>query len=133
MKQLIKMSDYVLEQIEKLKNSEINILQFRNNIEAYANFLKKPLTIGMFVACDDEGNVLEDIIGNGMIHNYSEKVKQYQQAKAKVLFEVNFNVIDRKTYKILTLDGKNIWVSWNKSKTIEDLIPYNLELTYNQF
>ena len=135
MKQLIKMSDYVLEQIEKLKNSEINILQFRNNIEAYANFLKQPLTIGMFVPCDRYKNVLKE----------PYLFNEYQQAKAKVLFEGfkwgNNKMIFLETDKdyiidiwfdkdnIKSYDGKECKIL----KTIEDLIPYNLELTDNQF
>ena len=132
MKQLIKMSDYVLEQIEKLKNSEINILQFRNNIEAYANFLKKPLTIGMFVACDRYENVLKE----------PYLFNEYQQAKAKVLFkgfDVDFEdgiiIPFLGKYPIVFFDNSdsNKWILSDKFKTIEDLIPYNLELTDNQF
>ena len=132
MKQLIKMSDYVLEQIEKLKNSEINILQFRNNIEAYANFLKQPLTIGMFVPCDRYKNVLKE----------PYLFNEYQQAKAKVLFkgfDVDFEdgiiIPFLGKYPIVFFDNSdsNKWILSDKFKTIEDLIPYNLELTDNQF
>ena len=152
MKQLIKMSDYVLEQIEKLKNSEINILQFRNNIEAYANFLKQPLTIGMFVPCDDDGNVLEEpkciyIYKTQPFECSSDEMyrcRKYLEAKEKVLFkgfEVKEEVFvhGKIHYFIQKEDNKvmynfnNEWVVYGKLKTIEDLIPYNLELTDNQF
>ena len=150
MKQLIKMSDYVLEQIEKLKNSEINILQFRNNIEAYANFLKKPLTIGMFVPCDDDGNVLEEpkciyIYKTQPFECSSDEMyrcRKYLEAKAKVLFkgfDVDFEdgiiIPFLGKYPIVFFDNSdsNKWILSDKFKTIEDLIPYNLELTDNQF
>ena len=54
MKKLISMTDFVLEQ--RLKHSE----SFKSKVYAYANFIKKPLTLGMFVPCDEDGNVLEE-------------------------------------------------------------------------
>ena len=84
---LISMTVFVLEQSKRIMNVEITHLESHNQIVNYANFLKQPLKLEMFVPCDDNGNVLEDIIGNGMIHNYSEKVTQYEQAKEKVLFD----------------------------------------------
>ena len=89
---LISMTDFVLNINELVPKESDQFFQSWQNkkmmiIENYARFLKEPLRIEMFIPCDDNCNVLEDIIGNGMIHNYSEKVKQYEQAKDKVLFE----------------------------------------------
>ena len=83
---LISMTDFVLNINELVSKESDQFFQSWQNkkmmiIENYARFLKEPLRIEMFVPCDEDGNVLEDIIGNGMIHNYSEIVKQYQQAK----------------------------------------------------
>ena len=80
---IISMTDFVLDKQRFKEDSDTAIFKVTN----YAKFLKQPLELWMFVPCDENGNVLEDIIGNGMIHNYSEKVKQYEQAKDKVLFE----------------------------------------------
>ena len=117
MKNLIKMPEYVLE------NHGIKDPIF------YAKFITQTLELGMFVPCDEDGNVLEE-----PKENFGYKLQgklNYAIAKERCLFEENFSVIDRKTYKIVKLNNNNIWVSWNKSKTIEDLIPYNLELTEN--
>ena len=60
---LISMTDFVLEQKEKLKNSEqgfnIEKYDFIINVCNYAKFLKQPLEQFMFVPCDENGNVLE--------------------------------------------------------------------------
>ena len=80
---LISMTNFVIQEWEKDMYTD----DFTKIVKNYAYFLKQPLKLEMFVPCDEDGNVLEDIIGNGMIHNYSEKVKQYEQAKDKVLFE----------------------------------------------
>lgn len=82
------MTDFVLMQNENLKTAPEaydQYLQFVN----YANFLKQPLTLGMFVPCDENGNVL----GEPTFDNYmqpKEMLKQdevYQKAKEKVLFK----------------------------------------------
>ena len=77
------MTDFVLDKQRFKEDSDTAIFKITN----YARFLKQPLKLEMFVPCNEDGNVLEDIIGNGMVDNYSEKVKQYQQAKERVLFE----------------------------------------------
>lgn len=61
---LISMTDFVLEcdTLEKAQN--------------YAKFLKQPLTLGMFVPCDESGEVL--------IESFSKK---YKEAKERVLFK----------------------------------------------
>lgn len=94
----------------------------------YANFLKKPLELGMFVPCDEDGNVLEK--PNEFA---SVGVFEYQQAKERVLFKgVEYS---NEGIKELSINGKVIWFknaidyeSWYY-QTIEDLIPYELELT----
>lgn len=61
----------------------------------YAQFLKTTLNLGMFVPCDENNNVLEkpiipwqDNIEHEGLHNmYKSKLKKYQQAQYRVLFE----------------------------------------------
>lgn len=98
---LISMVEFVLETVDKDVESFINLEnQIVNEyflIENYANFLSQPLTLGMFVPCDEEGNVLEEPYNysdwrksnNFDRHNYDdvEILQQYQQAKEGVLFE----------------------------------------------
>ena len=67
------MTDFVLQQ----GNPSNTDSQFADKIMSYAHFLKQPLTIGMFVPCDEDGNVLEEC----------DKIKEYRKAKEKVLFE----------------------------------------------
>lgn len=64
---LISMTYFVLEcdTLEKAQN--------------YAKFLKQPLTLGMFVPCSEDGDVL--------IESFSEK---YKEAKERVLFKGRF-------------------------------------------
>ena len=127
---LISMTDFVLEQSKRIMNVEITHLESHNQIVNYANFLKQPLKLEMFVPCDDNGNVLEDIIGHGMIHNYSEKLKQYEQAKDKVLFD-GFDIYSNG-------DLHNAFVTFESSRleimNVENLITdfqYSFYLTPN--
>ncbi len=112
---LISMTDYVLQQH---KESETNGQYIRRTFK-YAKFLKQPLSLGMFVPCDLEGNVLE------MPHNFCEYVpnmlrlngyqsdfwydecRKYQQAKERVLF---------KGFEITTSQHKGFTITdgWNK-------------------
>jgi hypothetical protein len=93
---LIGMTDFVLEQIKKLKSSEINILQFRNSIENYAKFLKQPLELWMFVPCAVDGEVLEkpQKFDFFLKHKYQSydirtgyKLDEYLKAKERCLFD----------------------------------------------
>ena len=130
---LISMTDFVLQ--EKTGWQQVNSITSQlyyelRIIKKYADFLKQPLKLEMFVPCDDNGNVLEDIIGNGMIHNYSEKLKQYEQAKDKVLFD-GFDIYSNG-------DLHNAFVSFESSRleimNVENLITdfqYSFYLTPN--
>ena len=74
MEKLISMTDFVL--LDKHAGSPINMNK------QYAHFLKQPLKLGMFVPCDEKGNILED---PGLIPSY--KLEIYRKAKDRVLFE----------------------------------------------
>jgi hypothetical protein len=75
----------------------------------------------MFVPCDEDGNVIE--LPNACIcTDLCSLCKKYKKAKEKVLFE-NYSVFKQEDYYIVTdSHGRNIWLSWNNSKTIESLI-----------
>jgi hypothetical protein len=133
------MTDFVL-------SLDITEIKQRNSIINYANFLKQPLTLGMFIPCDLEGNMLgkqytknhlKSINYDGCIDDYALK---YKEAKERVLFkgfEILYQdsednciqdkskqafIFDRKTKLCQSDDGEDL-------KTIEDLVKYNLELT----
>ena len=101
---LINMTDFVInKRKELLRHSEYknDLENYANIIYKYAQFLKQPLNLGMFVPCDEDGDVLEkpedyeNRLPN-MMTEYNDEVYRYKQAKEKVLFKgfkINGNYI----------------------------------------
>lgn len=115
-KYLTPMTDFVLEQNKELKSPTL----FEEKVFNYAKFLTQPLELWMFVPCDDD--VLEIPKYNSNEEIIENQFLQYQKAQEKVLFE-GFDVIKQKTYFIIKdSHGRVIWVSWQKSKTVESLL-----------
>jgi len=91
---LIKMVDFVLEYYSSEEHDELQILDLMNN---YAFFLKQPLTVGMFVPADEQGNVLEEPeMYNDWVNHKVDASKytkecfdcaSYKEAKERVMFE----------------------------------------------
>jgi len=147
---LISMTDYV--EWIKFKNPEEfasddlhdGVRGKFNRICLYAKFLKQPLTLGMFVPCDEERNVLEEPDrppSSLHLKMYESELNQYQQAKERVLFE-GFKMFawnhSKDTPFMIGLDksfGCVYWLhedGWSLSKgikTVEDLILYQPTLT----
>lgn len=101
---LISMTDFVLEQGEKIKKEKYGIESYYNTMQVsinYANFLKQPLKLEMFVPCDEDGDILDEpedyeLRLPNMMTEYNDEVYRYKQAKSKVLFEgfkINGNYI----------------------------------------
>ena len=87
------MTDFVIQEWEK----DLYTDDFAKIVKNYADFLKQPLKLEMFTCIVPE-------------------------AKDKVLFE-NYSVIKKKTYSVvIDSHGRNVWLSWNQSKTVESLI-----------
>ena len=155
---LISMTDFVLEQNEKIKKEKYGIESYYSTIQVsinYANFLKQPLKLEMFVPLDDGGNILEEPIffepnNENEIGNYQILIDEYYEARAKVLFEgFDLNQKDfSKLENIFCLTKECFQITFftkekgcfmdnlktNKTyeiKTIEDLIEYDLQLTEN--
>ena len=124
----------------------LDYYQWYNKVrDNYDEFLKQPLNIGMFVPCDEDGNVLEepkieDYFDDGFNLEFNQKhfkdvvLKEYYKAKEKVLFEgiefrknarVNFITINEDTFAFHDFNIKF------KNLTIEFLVQYNLQLTEN--
>jgi len=96
---LISMTDFVLEQ--KIQSYEPEHILKR--ITNYANFLKQPLKLEMFVPCDEDGNVLEVPNSDNEINNYFDLSFEYHQAKERVLFK-GFNTKYFKNFDGLTIE-----------------------------
>lgn len=122
---LISMVDFVLQQYKKAIKQDTDFVSEMVLAWYYANFLNQPLTLGMFVPCDEKGNVLNE---TNVYHKdrplneveaeyfYNIKTEQYQQAKERVLFEG------------LIVDEKYLIEVY---KTVEDLIQHSPTLTPN--
>ena len=105
----------------------------------YKNFLKQPLKLGMFVPCDENGNVLDP----SDVFKSCEKGFLYGKAKERVLFkgfEVKKSPYDKtntteyigwEPYNasiFLNLRGSG-WKIMDEYLTIEDLVKSKIELT----
>jgi len=130
-RKLISMVDFLIKQdvdfdlnaIDQLE--EIKVRYNRNY--RYAKFFQQELKLGDFIPCDKDGKPLEK--PHLTIYSVIE-LKEYQQAKERVIFE-GLNYKEMKDYYVVYNEKLNgeIWYSWNKSKTIEDLMDRELTLT----
>ena len=133
-------TDFVL---EKQMTDETVMNRFLK-ITNYDKFLKQPLELWMFIACDEDGNVLEEPLHIELYEGdaYDLDHEKYQQAKERCLFE-GFKVQNTK-YWIDFYGGIRVYIpskdlgnmvsvvfreSEPINKTIEYLVKYNLQLT----
>jgi len=136
---LISMTDFVSNHI----HSGCAVEQI-NKMRKYSEFLKKPLTLGMFIPCGDDGNILDFEVYQGFViigttrDAKKSKIRRgdiygfrmyegskYQQAQERVLFKgyyVNYN-------SIISPCGGYLDESRLKNKTIESLIGTDIQLT----
>lgn len=120
--ELISMTKYVL------SNSNWYGNKYHRITQAYANFLNTELSLGMFIPCDLEGNVLEEPKAElSYLSFYNIRLKQFQEAKSRVLFEGVVNNNDG-TFKP-TQSTYVIKDFFRMYKTIEDLTHLGLTLT----
>ncbi|MDR2235055.1 MAG: hypothetical protein LBE92_02940 [Chryseobacterium sp.] len=126
---LIPMTDFVIEYYSNEGYADLQTLKMMKN---YANFLRQPLTLGMFVPVDQQGNVLKEpknyTAWKSLEHNdgkrndssgFEEQVN-YQTAELKCLFEgfkVDYNGYSK--VRIVAVYDPSIELSFNKN----DLIP----------
>lgn len=128
---LIPMTTFVLEYYAHEGYADLQTLSLMNN---YANFLKKSLTLGMFVPVDPNGNVLKEpknyASWKSLEHNDSddertdmagfEEYGEYQKAERNCMFEgfrVDYNGYSK--VRIVASYDTSIELSFNKN----DLIP----------
>lgn len=152
MDKLITMTDFVLKQSKNkfMSTGLISNSDILEKILNYANFLKQPLKLGMFVPCDDDGNVLKiPNLSNYSIDEegselYNIALKKYKKAKEKVLFDgfeyiKDFRTVRGEYIPTLKKEDFEIDIEWGsfyvcglkRVEIIEDLTPYNLILTKN--
>lgn len=91
---LIPLSDFILKtnsSLEKGNTVEMdNFLSNYDNIIRYTKFLKQPLALWMFVACNENNVPLEFIeyeAWTGSDEEYNQYTHKYFEAKSRVLFE----------------------------------------------
>ena len=153
---LIPMTDFVLEQIKNfnavvyddLETASINLIE---RIENYANFLKQPLKLEMFVPLDDKGRICHEVIiddeddlnSERFKKHYETENKEFENACLKMLFEPNFKVEYSDGDTLIWLDtilvigqlqekqDKFILSRFRNGETIEDLIGF-VELKLSQ-
>lgn len=121
-------------------------------IFSYAEFLKQPLKLEMFVPCDEDENVLgePEIYSQWVRENFNDELeneerinqcKDYHQAKEKVLFE-GFKIYDYKLNVFFYL-GRRKTLSYDKKRkdfitigllleTVEDLINISSQIKLSQ-
>lgn len=132
MKTLVSMTDFVISQIKTDSTVNDSFKKDLADILNYALFLKQPLTLGMFVPCDNKGNVLTEPLYDPANEQYWAGERfMYDKAKEKVLFKdcTVKEIYDKYTsYHVVYYKSQQIWVSWT-NRNVEDMIKNNLELT----
>lgn len=123
---LISMTDFVLgknqpkQYIPKEKHLSI--------IAKYAEFLSEPLVLGMFVPCDENGNVLKEPSNlermqagwaDYPIDENFYRVQNYDKAQKKVLFK-DATITPVEDYYIVKIGKREVWITWTE-RTIEDV------------
>lgn len=84
---LITLSQFVLEKDEQIRKGKIDAYCFTMSVTDYALFLQRPLELGMFIPCDDQGNVLQEPTDMYNSPQYYEaELGEYLSAKEKILF-----------------------------------------------
>lgn len=121
---LISMTDFVLEQNKLLKKALDAYDQYCKMVN-YANFLKQPLKLEMFVPCDKDGNVLEiptkENSNNTIDHD--NKLIDYNNSKEKVLFEgFTFKEETKDLYFLLEEGVYTHVLTKIRPRTIENLV-----------
>ena len=113
------MTDYVLESKRFKEDSDTAIFKVTN----YAQFLKQPLKLGMFIPCDEDGNILKlpiEIKEDAENWNYQARFNQYIKAKELVYFE-DFKVIDRGNFYFIEREDSSLFYRLFKNNTKKNL------------
>lgn len=132
---LISMTDFVLQ--ENKGGQQINSItsqlhQELRRIKKYANFLKQPLKLEMFVPCDVDGNPFNRKEILGQVMDGTNSWSEYEQAEERVLFEDFEIATNKEGEKVVLGDYTCFKFSDLENGTIEDLVKYvHIKLTPN--
>ena len=116
--ELISCEDYVIQYNSDAATFSQLKTDFTGDIFNYARLLKQPLTLGMFVPCNEDGNVLSEPSEKYDFDttDFDFLCEQYQQALDRVVFEgfyvfasIIWTEIRRGNIRIL-FDGEEITV-----------------------
>lgn len=133
---LIQMTSFVVNESENLDYDSFN------RVVRYAKFLKQLLTLGMFVPCDENGNVLEAggrcqrncSCGEEAVQDCKElRWEKYEKAKENVLFK-GFEFLESwgEFWHLMHESGNNLLIRKDETTSIEKKLlaqSYQIELT----
>lgn len=100
--------------------------EFARKVKNYAEFLRQPLTLGMFVPLDKQGNLLKgkplSPAPDSEWIRWENEEFEFYKAKERVLFK-GFSIREEKRKKFVGVEGYEIEVSLlpKIKMTIEDL------------
>jgi len=130
---LIPMTDFVIEYYSNEGYADLQTLRLMKN---YANFLRRPLMLGMFVPVDRKGNVLKEpknytswksLDHNAVKRNDTagfEEYSEYQNAERNCLFEgftIAYNGYS--VVRIVASYDEAVELSFNKSDMMSSAFP----------
>ena len=134
---LIPMTDFVLELWDDKLMSEIGLLAVN-----YAQFLKTPLKLEMFIPCDEKMNILKepnhyrrftskDYLNENpkMSEKWIEECEKFKKAKSKNLFKDFEFFIDHDFEKYVMAEGFVLSIESLYTMKIEDIVDNYIELT----
>jgi len=128
--------------------------EYRYRRSKYDELLSQPLTLGMFIPCDLDGNVLEEpewwyryCNGATPFMNSDEirPCQEYKKAKSRVLFEGfkqnifnatgSFEIINEAGFQVCAykaLPQYFLWLGCPEERNIESLIKFNPNLILSE-
>ena len=127
---LISMTDFALSK-DKCDEEIESVYDFHESIIKYAKFLQLPLSLGMFVPCDEACNFLKHPLKENFVSerwDYQSSLNQYRQSQSRCFF--NNCVYDEEMDATRNSEGLAMFsLRYNRNLIIEDLVKYNLELS----
>ena len=144
-KYLIPLSEYVKSNKADMSPNN-DVFSVLNRLNSYTNLITQLINLGQFIACDLDGNVLEEPLmekygylnstsfeeqGGWVIEGgedaYYEAKKEYQEAQERVLFK-RFSSSQHKGLVKFKQNGSYTFLDIKKFDTLEDLTHLKLEL-----
>lgn len=121
------MTDFVIEYYSHEGYADLQTLKLMNN---YATFLKKPLTLEMFVPVDDNGNILKEPRNYTSWKSLKHNKKESGSGTENTVFEEY--AIYRKAERKCLFDGFKI--AYNGYSVVRIVAAYNesIELSFNK-